>query len=99
MSERPERAASDTVTWPGWGPSGSIPWGKALWGTEIDFGVGAKLVIDREGTGRFTDAAGETGRWDPDLLGWVDEDTGEVKDSTFGVPATEVWSGTTTGDD
>ena len=89
MSERPEAGITDTVTWPAWTPSGSIPWPKSLWGTEIDFGGGAKLAIDKQGVGRFTDAAGETGMWDPDLLGWVDEDTGELKDSTFGVPGTE----------
>ena len=96
MSERPESGsvdavgAADAVMWPGWRPSASTPWGESLWGTTIDYGGGAKLVIDKRGVGRFTDASGETGVWDPDLLEWVDEETGELLHPQFGVPGGEL---------
>jgi len=86
MSERPETAAIDAIQWAGWGPSGSTPWGPSLWGTTIDYGQGAKVVIDKNGVGQYTDAAGETGVWDPRFEAWVDDVTGEFKDSTFGLP-------------
>ena len=89
MSERPETAAVDAVQWAGWSPTGTTPWGPSLWGTTIDYGQGAKVVIDEDGVGRYTDAAGETGVWDPMLEAWVDEVTREVKDSTFGPPGME----------
>lgn len=96
MSERPESASvdvartGDVVMWPGWRPSASTPWGESLWGTTIEYGAGAKLVIDKKGVGRFTDASGETGMWDPDLMEWVDEQTGELMHDQFGVPGGEV---------
>lgn len=92
MSERPEGAGTGTSIgppWGGWGPVGWTPWGKALWGTTIDFGNGARLVIDQAGIGRFTDASGETGTWDPTLLGWRDED-GTVLHPQFGIPGMEL---------
>jgi hypothetical protein len=89
MSERPETAAIDAVQWAGWSPTDSTPWGPSLWGTTIDYGQGAKVVIDKNGVGRYTDAAGETGVWDAMLEEWVDELTREVKDSTFGLPGME----------
>jgi hypothetical protein len=101
MSERPETGTTDVtgtagvVNWPGWRPSGSTPWGESLWGTTIEYGQGAKLVIDRKGVGRFTDASGETGMWDPDLLEWVDEETGEQMHPQFGVPGSELPAETT----
>ena len=89
MSERPETAAVDAVQWAGWSPTGSAPWGPSLWGTTIDYGQGAKVVIDKNGVGQYTDAAGETAIWDPMLEAWVDEVTREVKDATFGLPGME----------
>ncbi|HYN70336.1 MAG TPA: hypothetical protein VEX41_09015 [Candidatus Eisenbacteria bacterium] len=89
MSERPETAAIDAMQWRGWGPTGTTPWGPSLWGTTIDYGQGAKVVIDKDGVGRFTDAAGETGVWDPTFEAWVDEVTKEFMDPTFGLPGME----------
>lgn len=89
MSERPETAAIDAIQWAGWGPTGATPWGPSLWGTTIDYGQGAKVVIDKDGVGHYTDAAGETGVWDPVFEAWVDEATKEFKDSTFGLPGME----------
>lgn len=91
MSERPA-AATEAPTWGGWTPSGWTPWGKSLRGTTIDYGMGQKLVIDENGIGRFTDAAGESATWNPTLFGWQDEDGG-FKDSTFGIPGMEVTAG------
>ncbi len=93
MSERPEASVPGTTArppmWGGWAPSANTPWGKSLWGTTIDYGMGQKLVIDENGIGRYTDAAGETGTWDPYLFGWrADDDT--FKDSTFGIPGMEM---------
>ena len=89
MSERPETATIDAMQWAGWRPAGNTPWGPSLWGTTIDYGMGQKVVIDKDGVGRYTDAAGETGIWDAMLEEWVDEVTREVKDSTFGLPGME----------
>ena len=92
MSERPEEAVVPPprpVRWPAWRPDDSTPWAKSLWGTTIDYGNGQKLVIDKNGVGTWTDAAGETGTWDPDVLSWVDDD-GSLKDSAFGIPGTEM---------
>ena len=89
MSERPDTATIDAMQWAGWRPTGTTPWGPSLWGTTIDYGMGQQLVIDKDGVGRYTDAAGETGVWDPMLEAWVDEVSKEVKDSTFGLPGME----------
>lgn len=89
MSERPETGTPDATTFPGWNATGPIPWGKSLWGTEIDFGGAAKLVIDRNGVGRFTDPSGEKGIWDPDTRRWVDEDDHRPMHPGFGLPGVE----------
>ena len=103
MSERPDTDTTETTTrshwapwadfnpWGEWSPSDSIPWGKSLWGTTIDFGGGANLVIDKNGIGTFTHASGERGVWSPTATHWVEEGTGELKDSNFAVPGTSPW--------
>ena len=89
MSERPETATIDAIQWAGWGPTGATPWGPSLWSTTIDYGMGQQLVIDKNGVGHYTDAAGETGVWDPIFEAWVDDVTREFKDPTFGLPGME----------
>jgi hypothetical protein len=73
------------MTWGGWTPSGWVPWGKSLWGTTIDYGQAAKLVIDKDGVGHFTDASGETATWDTEYLAWIEPD-GTFAGPQFGVP-------------
>lgn len=83
MSERPE---TDSTNPPGRGPR----WDRHLWGTEILFRGGAKLVIDEGGIGTFTDGSGETGMWDDTMAGWVDPSSGDLLHEQFGPPGFEL---------
>jgi hypothetical protein len=67
-------------------PSAHAPWDEYLWGTEVTWPGGAKLTIDRNGNGTFTDASGESGVWDPQREQWVDPDTREEMHPQFGIP-------------